>query len=176
MRNELTGRQRDVLRLAGEGKSNKEIAGMLGLSQNAVRFHLKNLHAELETGSDRLRLRMRAWQRLRSWAAGVPILKHSQALLASTAVVGFSVVGLAGVMIGHSREPGPTSPPPAIITIRTWPGATVHELAGGDPSRIQQIHTLNPGLPSGPLPPGIDVKVPQVGEGTRAQIFPTPHP
>ena len=36
----LTGRQREVLRLLGEGKANKEIARELDLSENTVKIHV----------------------------------------------------------------------------------------------------------------------------------------
>jgi len=36
----LTGRQQEVLRLLGEGKSNKEIARVLELSENTVKIHV----------------------------------------------------------------------------------------------------------------------------------------
>ncbi|MES9961184.1 MAG: response regulator transcription factor [Sedimenticola sp.] len=36
----LTGRQKEVLRLMGDGKSNKEIARELGLSENTIKIHV----------------------------------------------------------------------------------------------------------------------------------------
>lgn len=174
----LTARQRAVLRMAGEGKSNREIAKELGLSENAVRFHLKQLHAELETDGDRLRLRMRAWQRFRMWAASFTLLKPGQTVVAAIAVVAMSGVGLAGVIVGHTWRSDDESRPSAVVTIRTWEGVTVEELGGHDADRIAEIRLLNPGLPAGPLPAEMDVRVPQPGEGPRErqQIFPTPSP
>ncbi|MGE0599401.1 MAG: helix-turn-helix transcriptional regulator [Dehalococcoidia bacterium] len=49
----LTPTQTRVLALARLGLTNNEIAETIGISRNAVRFHLKNLHASLETGGDR---------------------------------------------------------------------------------------------------------------------------
>lgn len=43
----LTGRQRDVLRLLGEGRSTPEIATELGLRPTTVRNHIARLMAEL---------------------------------------------------------------------------------------------------------------------------------
>lgn len=43
----LTGRQREVLQLVAEGKSNKEIASILGLSIKTVDFHKSRLMEEL---------------------------------------------------------------------------------------------------------------------------------
>jgi DNA-binding NarL/FixJ family response regulator len=49
----LTDRELDVLRLVTAGLRNKEIAGRLGISENTVKYHLKNilekLHAESRT-------------------------------------------------------------------------------------------------------------------------------
>ena len=49
----LTERERDVLRLVVAGLRNKEIAASLGISENTVKFHLRNildkLHAESRT-------------------------------------------------------------------------------------------------------------------------------
>ncbi len=49
----LTDRETDVLRLVVAGQRNKEIAARLGISENTVKFHLRNilekLHAESRT-------------------------------------------------------------------------------------------------------------------------------
>ncbi|MFN3352025.1 MAG: LuxR C-terminal-related transcriptional regulator [Brevundimonas sp.] len=49
-RSALTTRQRDVLRLAALGMSNKEMARRLGLSHNTVRNHLKDVFGALGVG------------------------------------------------------------------------------------------------------------------------------
>jgi DNA-binding NarL/FixJ family response regulator len=43
----LTERETDVLRLLAQGKSNKEIAGMLSLSEKTVKTHVSNILAKL---------------------------------------------------------------------------------------------------------------------------------
>lgn len=43
----LTERERDVLRLVAEGATNREIASALGISENTVSFHVKNILAKL---------------------------------------------------------------------------------------------------------------------------------
>jgi len=53
---ELTPREQEILRLAREGLSNNEIADRLGLKHNALRFHLKHLHAKLMTDGQRAAL------------------------------------------------------------------------------------------------------------------------
>lgn len=43
----ITGRERQVLQLGGEGLSNKEIAAKLGLSDKTVRNHMNNIFVKL---------------------------------------------------------------------------------------------------------------------------------
>ena len=45
--NALTDREESVLALVAEGKSNAQIGAALGLSENTVKFHLKNVYLKL---------------------------------------------------------------------------------------------------------------------------------
>jgi len=45
--NTLTDREESVLALVAEGKSNSQIGAALGLSENTIKFHLKNLYSKL---------------------------------------------------------------------------------------------------------------------------------
>lgn len=45
--NALTDREESVLELVAEGMSNAQIGATLGLSENTVKFHLKNLYSKL---------------------------------------------------------------------------------------------------------------------------------
>lgn len=47
----LTQREKEVLRWVREGKSTMDIAVIVGISQNTVKFHLKNIHHKLNTTS-----------------------------------------------------------------------------------------------------------------------------
>lgn len=48
---QLTPRQRDVARYVSLGRTNAEVALMLGMSENTVKKHLKDVFACLETGN-----------------------------------------------------------------------------------------------------------------------------
>jgi DNA-binding NarL/FixJ family response regulator len=52
LRADLTGRELSVLELLAEGSTNKEIAGMLNISDNTVRHHVNNIMEKLHV-SDR---------------------------------------------------------------------------------------------------------------------------
>lgn len=61
-RQELSGRETEVLQLVAEGKSNKEIAAALGLSDGTVRIHLSHIFEKLGV-HDRTQAAMQAVQR-----------------------------------------------------------------------------------------------------------------
>lgn len=44
---ELTNRERELLRFLGEGLGNREIAQALGLTDHTVKFHLRSIYAKL---------------------------------------------------------------------------------------------------------------------------------
>jgi DNA-binding NarL/FixJ family response regulator len=47
----LTDREREVLRAVTDGLRNKEIAAALGIAENTVKFHLRNILEKLHAGS-----------------------------------------------------------------------------------------------------------------------------
>jgi DNA-binding CsgD family transcriptional regulator len=47
----LTVREREVLQWIKEGKSSWEIAAILGISQDTVKFHLKKVYTKLNAGN-----------------------------------------------------------------------------------------------------------------------------
>jgi DNA-binding CsgD family transcriptional regulator len=49
--NDLSNRQQDVVNLLLEGKSNKQIALALSISERTVEFHLKNIYDKFQVGS-----------------------------------------------------------------------------------------------------------------------------
>lgn len=44
---DLTERELEILEILSQGKSNKEIADSLGISENTVEQHLKNIYEKL---------------------------------------------------------------------------------------------------------------------------------
>jgi DNA-binding CsgD family transcriptional regulator len=48
---QLSKREKEVVKLVLEGKSNKQIALSLGISVRTVEFHLKNIYAKFQVGS-----------------------------------------------------------------------------------------------------------------------------
>lgn len=48
---QLTARQLDVAQLAASGRTNPEIADVLGLSENTVKKHLKDIYARLDVSN-----------------------------------------------------------------------------------------------------------------------------
>jgi DNA-binding NarL/FixJ family response regulator len=51
MKDKLTPRERDVMKLVARGKTNEEIAGPLGISLGAVKNHLYDIFSKLSVGS-----------------------------------------------------------------------------------------------------------------------------
>ena len=49
--NPLSAREREVVKLLLQGKSNKMIALSLGISDRTVEFHLKNVYAKFQVSS-----------------------------------------------------------------------------------------------------------------------------
>jgi DNA-binding CsgD family transcriptional regulator len=98
----LTPTQRIVLDLAASGLTNNEIATALGISRNAVRFHLKSIHAILGTGSDRSLLVRVGVAPIRRLLALVPPFLTRQAA-GVVAVLGVSLAGMLVVRAAHSR-------------------------------------------------------------------------
>ena len=49
--NGLSNRERDVVKLVLEGKSNKQIASSLHITENTVEFHLKNIYSKYQVSS-----------------------------------------------------------------------------------------------------------------------------
>ncbi|MBM3179977.1 MAG: response regulator transcription factor [Chloroflexi bacterium] len=49
--NQFTEREKGIVKLLLQGKSNKQIALLLNISQSTVEFHLKNVYIKLDVNS-----------------------------------------------------------------------------------------------------------------------------
>jgi DNA-binding CsgD family transcriptional regulator len=175
---DLTRRERDVLALAIRGLTNKAIAGELGISENAVRYHLKELHSKLGTGSDRAKLTR--WDRIRgAWpglgllsGAGPKILVGGMMSAIAVAGVAAAVTHSGGDQAGHEGVPAIVDgkyPNGCPTSYTAWEGATREDFGhvGGS---LEAIVRLNPGLPAGPIPAGTEVHVPYNPKGTCYEL------
>jgi DNA-binding NarL/FixJ family response regulator len=70
----LTSRERAILRLAAEGRSNPEIADLIGVSDGTVRNHISNIYAKLEV--DNREAAIRAAQHMRELPKPGAALRH----------------------------------------------------------------------------------------------------
>jgi DNA-binding NarL/FixJ family response regulator len=70
----LTARERAILRLAADGKSNPEISEMLGIAHGTVRNHISNIYAKL--GVETREGAVRAAQQLRELPTPGATIKH----------------------------------------------------------------------------------------------------
>lgn len=179
----LTPREREILDLASRGLSNDEIAEELDLSRNAVRFHLKRVHAKLETGGDRSVL-----SRFRGWLSGAAFFGLAKGGVAPVVAIGAVSVGLAGVAVAfypgsgsaHSGEVTPDATGrypngcPAVMNPQIGI-ETLADFARSYGVAIDQIHALNPDLPDvGPLPADAAVHVPYRPDSACGEAEMTP--
>jgi len=67
----LTARERVVLQAVGDGLTNRQIAGELWITEETVKFHLKNLYRKLEA-SNREQLTQQARDRALVWSGPRP--------------------------------------------------------------------------------------------------------
>lgn len=70
----LTNRERAILRLAAEGKSNPEIAEILGVANGTIRNHISNIYSKLDV--DNREAALRAAQSLRELPKPGANLRH----------------------------------------------------------------------------------------------------
>ncbi|MGI8925571.1 MAG: helix-turn-helix domain-containing protein [Tepidiformaceae bacterium] len=176
----LTPREREVVARAGRGLTNDQIAAELGITRNAVRYHLKEIHSKLETGGDRAGL---AGRRQRGWLFGLG-LSGSRA----AAVLGLGGVGLAlaaaSVGVFLALPPGGDSPDAEVVDGRYPNGCPevfnagtrrLADFARGSHSTIEELQWLNPGLPANaPMAPETEVRVAYDPQVTCVEAQQTP--
>lgn len=140
----LTPREREVLGLARRGYTNSEMADLLGISRNAVRFHLKEIHSKLGTGGERSRL-ARGWQGALGLlglplgkAAGVVSVGAVAAVLAGGAYLAYVLVPGEDVLAAPERFSG------AVVVDGTPQPSTIVELSPADGSIVSVASTPSP--------------------------------
>ena len=187
---ELTPRERDVLVLVIRGLTNRAIALQLGISENAVRYHLKELHSKLGTDGDRGRLRR--WPRRRSLFPGLGALGSiAPKVLVGSVLSAIAVAGVASAVThaDHSNDGNKTT---VDIVDRKYPnGCPPYDTAAGDsildefarqPGGLQsgyanvqeELARLNPQFVGVAIPAGTPVRVPYDPNATCAEVDPTP--
>lgn len=107
--NKLTPREGEVYDLVLQGFSNREIAGLLGITKPTVRDHVNERHAKL--GSDGSRESLRDGN---GRSSGIFALLGGTAAVGSAAAVG---VGLLAFVVMNTGESSEGIEPPAIVTI-----------------------------------------------------------
>lgn len=115
----LTDRQREVLRLIERGHTNSEIAGMLGISLQGAKWHVRELLGKF--GVDSREELAEAWarsqsgpQRVRSWLSGLAALVPAKAAVGGIAG-GAVLTASAAVMVAGSTGPGEDKVPAETI-------------------------------------------------------------
>ncbi|GMV84160.1 MAG: hypothetical protein AMXMBFR80_00180 [Dehalococcoidia bacterium] len=177
---ELTPREREVLRLAALGYTNSEIADTLGITRNAVRYHMKEVHSKLGTGGKRSAL-WRGLSRGLGWLA-FPVARLGVPVALTGFAGGLVLTGLAAYQAFPGRSPHAAD---ATVTNGRYPNGcpaefhagtmTLEDFAQGG-TTLAEMQALNPGLPLGPLPAGTTVKAPFNPAQTCVDLAPTPSP
>jgi DNA-binding CsgD family transcriptional regulator len=176
----LTTREQEILQLTESGLTNQAIAKELGISKNAVRFHLKELHSKLATGGER--------EALRRWRPNwrVAALPFGFASLTSGIATGAIVAAIAlGGFAAYRLYLGDGVETPAAILVdgRYQNGCpaefnagtmTLADFASGSHATLDELHRLNPGLGDGQLAPDTIVHVPYDPDTQCVQAIATP--
>jgi DNA-binding CsgD family transcriptional regulator len=95
----LTPRQREVLALLAEGRTNPEIAQLLGISLDGVKWHVREVLARLDVSSREEAgaywKREQSWWRRAAWVAPLFASAHARLVVAAAAAIGLGAVGVA---------------------------------------------------------------------------------
>ncbi|MEX0781622.1 MAG: helix-turn-helix transcriptional regulator [Dehalococcoidia bacterium] len=162
---ELTAREREIFALAASGVANADIADELGITENAVRYHLKEIHSKLETGGQRSFLR---WHRLRALVPSGLLGSRAASAVATSTVFGVAgVLAVGAVLARPGDEEDATGPDDCPTAYGSWPGSTFEDFASIGQKPVEEIRALNPGLTEAELAAG-SVEV-NVGERENAQ-------
>jgi DNA-binding CsgD family transcriptional regulator len=181
---ELTPREQEIVRLARLGYTNNEIAEHLGITRNAVRYHLKEVHSKLETGGERSIL-VRGWTRAIGWTA-LPAEKFGVPVTVAVFAGSVALIGAAAfqAMPSDGAQAGaPNTFEGAVLVDGRYPNGcpaqfyagtmTLVDFAHGN-TTLEELRTMNPDLPLGPLPPETVVNVPYDPDGECGEAVQTP--
>jgi DNA-binding CsgD family transcriptional regulator len=181
---ELTPREREILHLARMGRTNNEIAEALGITRNAVRFHLKDIHSKLETGGQRSLLS-------RGWAKGLALISAPAAKLGVPATIavfttGIAVMGFAAYQSfpgDGANASGPERFEGTVLVDGKYENGCPTEFNAGTmtladfaygKTTLDELRALNPDIPDGPLPSETVIKVPYDSTKVCAEADATP--
>jgi DNA-binding CsgD family transcriptional regulator len=180
---ELTPREQEVLDLARRGYTNNEIADRLGITRNAVRFHLKEVHSKLGTGGDRSAL-------ARGWSRGLglltfPVAKFGVPATVATFAAGLTLGGFAAyrALPGGDAVAAPDRFEGAVLVDGRYPNGCPAEFYAGTmtladfaygQTTLEELQALNPDLPLGHLAPETIVRVPYDPTGECGEAVATP--
>jgi DNA-binding CsgD family transcriptional regulator len=161
---QLTPREEEILRLAREGLSNREIAEQLALNHNALRFHLKHLHAKLFTGGQRAALADGAGSDRRWGWLPFAVTGWLAPTASVVAVVAVSAGGYLAVRAANESHNGNAvtaggSPAAVPTTILAAMQPTLADIAQRCHLELSTLEQLNAGIHE-PLTAGQEVVVP----------------
>lgn len=131
----LTPRQREVLALLAEGRTNPEIAQRLGISLDGAKWHVREVLARLDVSSREeaatyWRREQSAWRRA-AWAAPLLAMANAKLVLAAAAaVIGLGVVSAALYAArDHSADIAPADATSTLAPTATGTPPTADEFA-----------------------------------------------
>lgn len=177
----LTPREKRVLALASIGRTNQQIAAELGISRNAVRYHLKELHSKLETGGQREELRAPRWRRLIGSFFALSLGKAGTAV-SFGAVAGTLALAAAGAYVAYPGANIQAQSPAAVNGF--YPNGCADHLNPSGTTNLDDfaamlrldtgvVRALNPGLDLDHFTQDMEIAVPYQPGATCSQATAT---
>jgi len=159
MASQLSPRQREILDLVAEGRTSKEIAAALGISESTVNWHLANVFTRLGASSraEAVALAIRSNGTDRVIEAPTPIRRQPLSVRAAwPRLVALAIaIAIAGAVLGGATvaalRPGPATPAPG-----TTASPTNGSVRSSIPSPTDQTHEEVLGGDVAPIGGGTD--------------------
>lgn len=168
---DLTAREREIFALAASGATNAEIAADLDISENAVRYHLKEIHSKFETGGRRSRL---SWRSLKSLFPTALLTSRAASMTATGSLFAAGGVLALGAVLARPHADDESSEANACPTaFSAWQGATFQNFAMIGQKSVAEIRALNPGLLEEDLDIGVEVNVGSMDHAECGEAIPT---